>query len=105
MVDELGAGPSYSDRPSTPLARQSTEGEANTSGRGGAKQSEGEKAKIKRPKEASIEKVESVTNVSGGVETGKIFKKKQERVRKQRLVPLFKSGVTGFRWGGIAQEF
>ena len=86
MGDELGAGPKYSDKPSTPLARKNTEGEAKTSGGGGAKQSEGKSAKIKRPEEASIEKAENVPNVSGGVETRKISKKKVERKRKQRLV-------------------
>ena len=84
MGDELGAGPSYSDKPSEPLVRKSTEGEAETSGGGGAKPSEGEDTTIKRP-EASIEKAGSLPNVSGGVELGK-SKKKGERVRKQRLV-------------------
>ena len=69
MGDELGAGPSYSDRLSLPLARKSTEGEAKTSGGGGVKPSEGENTKIKRPEEASVEKAGSVPDVSGGVET------------------------------------
>ena len=86
MGDELEAGPSHRDRSSTPLAKKNTEGGVKPFGGCGAKPSEGEHTGIERSEEASIEKVGSVPNVSGGVETGKISKKKAERVRKQRLL-------------------
>ena len=83
---------------------KSTEGEAETSGGGGAKPSRGEDTTSKRP-EASIEKTGSVPNVSGEAESGKIPKNKVGAGEKTTISVVFKSGVTGLRWGGVDREF
>ena len=83
--DELGAGPSHGDISNTPLAKENPKGEAEISGGGGAKPSEGDDTMNKQP-ETSIGKGGSVPNVSGDAQSGKLPKKKGERVRRQRLV-------------------
>ena len=84
--DELRAGPSQGDTSSAPLAPENTEGDAETSGGGGAKPSKGVDSEIQ---DSGIGKGGSVPNLSGQAQSGKLPKKKEERVRRQRLVSYY----------------
>ena len=73
--EQGGAGPSQGDTSNVPLAQENTEGDAGTTGGGGAKPSKGVSTEMQ---DSGTGKERSVPNLSGKAQSGKCSEKKRE---------------------------